>query len=103
MAVFGAQSQALRANPLYFSLFWFGCVVLLGVAFYTALLDIRYIRMQYAMAKRELFFETLGVKQARERLDAASAAAEQKDSRKQRTNGKASRSSSSFPTTPPPA
>lgn len=43
-------------------------IVFLGAAFYCVLLDIRFIRMQYALAKRDAFLSTLGSEEFREAL-----------------------------------
>lgn len=40
-------------------LYWSVFLALLGAALYIALLDIRYIRLQYLLAERELFHETM--------------------------------------------
>ena len=53
-------------------LYWSGFLLLLGAAFYVAILDIRYIRLQYLLAERELFHETMDtIKKTQAERDAA--------------------------------
>lgn len=60
MAWYGAESTSLRTNMTAFGVYW---LIFAGV-FFTAmamvLLDLRYIRLQYKIGKREIFHETLG-------------------------------------------
>jgi hypothetical protein len=48
--------------------YWFVFFLVLGAALYCAMLDLRYIRMLYAVEKREIFGRTLGDKEFREAL-----------------------------------
>lgn len=60
MVLVGTQLDGLRESLLAFTTYWVVVFVLLGIALYCAFLDIRYIRLQYTLARRELFHETLG-------------------------------------------
>ena len=82
MAVLGVKVSALRylfteSVPL-FVLYWAGFLVLLFLSLFIALLDFRYIRLQYTVAKRDLFKQTLGDEALREALNKA--LAEKQDS-----------------------
>lgn len=50
------------------TVYWTLFFVLIAMALYCALLDLRYIRMRYAMEKREIFRRTVGDKEFREAL-----------------------------------
>lgn len=68
MAVVGVRAEFLRTSPLVFFAFWGVFLVLFLVAIFCVLLDLRYIRLQYKLAKRELFHETLGDETFRRKL-----------------------------------
>ena len=61
MAWFGAQEldTAIHSTQ-YWIVYWGLFGVLLAVSVYVVILDIQYIRVQYALGKRELFRQTLG-------------------------------------------
>jgi len=68
MAWYGAESGFFVQTPLYCFLYWGIFVVLLAVSFYVVVLDVRYIRLLYALEKRELFLQTLGDEEFRKHL-----------------------------------
>jgi len=68
MAFASPQVAILKASPVAFSLYWIVFCVVFFLAIAMALLDLRYIRMEYAMAKREIFRETLGDEEFRRSL-----------------------------------
>jgi len=68
MVFVGTQLDGLRESLLAFTTYWVVVLVLLGIALYCAFLDIRYIRLQYTAARRELFHETLGNEAFRKHL-----------------------------------
>ncbi len=68
MAWHGA-SAAVTASSIWHLLGYWGIfLVLIAVAAYTVVLDIRYIRLQYAIGRRRLFLQTLGSEQFRKNL-----------------------------------
>ena len=60
MAVVGVKWEAIREPHVFFFTYWIVFLALFFVAIVCALLDFRFIRMQYAVAKREIFEQTLG-------------------------------------------
>lgn len=60
MAWYGVHARLFSGPLLFLVLYWGAFVLLLAVTFYTVLLDVRYIKLQYSLEKRELFRETLG-------------------------------------------
>lgn len=68
MAWYGAQHAFMSASLLGAILYWGLCLLFLLVSLYTVLLDVRYIRLQYAIARRELFVQTLGDEKFRKSL-----------------------------------
>lgn len=71
LAYYGVRVEALRQSALYFALYWLVFLVCFIVAVYCALLDIRYIRLQRALAERKLFLDTVGDESFRKALRAA--------------------------------
>lgn len=55
----GAEQFNAPQSTLYLLGYWGLFLLLLVVAVYTAVLDLRYIRMQYALGQRELFQQTI--------------------------------------------
>ncbi|MBL7644575.1 MAG: hypothetical protein JNK74_00155 [Candidatus Hydrogenedentes bacterium] len=55
-------------EPVYQIAYWGLFLVSLLVALYMALLDLRYIRMQYSLGEKELFEDTLGSEEFRAAL-----------------------------------
>lgn len=62
-----AQS-AINASLPYCIAYWVLFFALIGVSLYTAMLDMRYIRLQYASGKREILKRTLDDPEFRETL-----------------------------------
>lgn len=60
MALRGSGNEALNSSRIGFIIYWSVFLLLFAVAIFCVLLDIRHIRMQFAMAKREIFEQTLG-------------------------------------------
>lgn len=71
MAWFGVKWEALRESSVLFFGYWGLFAILLLGAVYIAFLDMRYIRLQYRIAERELFRQTLGEDSFRDELRAA--------------------------------
>lgn len=71
MAWYGAAFLSFREGTLFLLAYWGVFLALLLVAFYCVLLDIRYIRMLYALERRRVFHETLGNAEFRRALHAA--------------------------------
>lgn len=61
----------LRDSLTLFALYWGFCVLIVCIAVYIAFIDMRYIRLQYVLGKREFFKETLGDEGFRKALKAA--------------------------------
>ena len=68
MAWYGSQRGFLENDPTYLMVYWGVFVLLIVTAIYMALIDIRYIRMEYKMGERALFEDTLGEESFREEL-----------------------------------
>lgn len=83
MAFFGADAEFLQGAAWILLAYWGGFLLLLGIAFYTVVLDVRYIRLQYALGRREVFRQTLGSPEFREALREA------QQHLPERTNGRA--------------
>jgi len=79
MAVSGIKLEVLRTSQLSFIAYWIVFLVGLLVAVYCAFLDLRYIRVQQAIAERELFRETLGEESFRKALRASPATSTKND------------------------
>ncbi len=60
LTVYGAQGEFPRTSLVHFIVYWGLCFVALAVAVFIAILDIQYIRVQHAVAKRELVRSALG-------------------------------------------
>jgi hypothetical protein len=71
MAWFGVDPSFLPASLLYYVAYWGVFLVLIIVSVFIAILDIRYIRLQYALGQRELFRQTLGDAEFRQAIIAA--------------------------------
>ncbi len=58
----GRVPEGVEANSglVVCVLYWTAFLVSLGAAFYLAFLDMRYIRLQYALEQQKLFKESLG-------------------------------------------
>ena len=64
----GAEAAFPRQSVGAFFLYWGICVLCLAVAVFIAIFDLRYIRMRYAMEKRELVRESLADQALRKAL-----------------------------------
>ncbi len=51
--------ERLRARPMVFLLFWLGCFGFVGLAFFTAVLDLVVVRRRVRAEQRELLESTL--------------------------------------------
>lgn len=60
MAIGGLYSEFPRSSVAMFCAYWGVMALLLFVALGIALLDIAYIRVQYAAGKRQAYLDTLG-------------------------------------------
>ncbi|MFO7775121.1 MAG: hypothetical protein R6W89_04925 [Candidatus Hydrogenedentota bacterium] len=60
LTVYGAQGEFPRTSLVHFIVYWGLCFMALAVAVFIAVLDIQYIRVQHAVAKRELVRSTFG-------------------------------------------
>ncbi len=71
MALVGAKAGFLRQTWWICLVYWGFFVVLMIVGGYTVILDIRYIRLQYIIDRREAFRSTLGDERFRKNLRSA--------------------------------
>jgi len=76
MILIGMGTESLKESPQTFLIYWGLVFFLLVFAIYCALVDFRFIRVQYTVEQRDLFHATLGAeefrRQIREGNDAAS-------------------------------
>lgn len=82
MAFAGVRVEMLHASLLFFCLYWGAFVLCFVAALYCAVLDWRYIRAEYALARRELFKETLGDQGLRKSLKEGEESARTKEQMK---------------------
>jgi hypothetical protein len=68
MAWYGSRRGFLENEPTYLMAYWGIFALFIVIAVYMALIDIRYIRMEYKMGERALFEDTLGEESFREEL-----------------------------------
>jgi len=68
LAWYGVARLGFTGSPLVLAVYWGVFLLCLLVAFYLAVLDLRYIRMLHAIEQRRIFMETLGSKAFREAL-----------------------------------
>lgn len=71
MALYGVQEGFFADRPLYALVYWAVFLLLLAAIFFIVILDIRYIRLQYAVEKRELLRQTMGDETFRKALISA--------------------------------
>ncbi|MDQ1256299.1 MAG: hypothetical protein QG656_895, partial [Candidatus Hydrogenedentes bacterium] len=71
MAWKGADIGFERPSLLFLLGYWTLFLALLIAAGYTAVLDVRYIRLQYQLGRREVFLQTLGNEEFRKLVRAA--------------------------------
>jgi len=60
LAWFGAEMAGPGTGLRFMVIYWGLFVLLILLALYMALLDLKYIRLQYRLAERQLFEQTLG-------------------------------------------
>ena len=68
MAWHGGRTLGTEQTPTYLLLYWGVFLLFLLLAMYMVLLDIRYIRMQYLMGRREIYHGTLADEEFRREL-----------------------------------
>ncbi|HUW60800.1 MAG TPA: hypothetical protein VMZ06_07305 [Candidatus Bathyarchaeia archaeon] len=68
LAWVGAKAHFFLDSPILCILYWGVFVVLMALTFFIVWLDIRYIRLQYALERRNVFRETLGDEEFRKAL-----------------------------------
>ena len=59
MAWYGSDAPALQASLRYFAIYWGIFLLLLLISLYLIVLDLRFIHVQYLIARRDLLRETL--------------------------------------------
>ena len=59
MAWYGCDAPILRTSLRYFSIYWGVFILLLLLSLYFIVLDLRFIHVQYLIARRDLLRETL--------------------------------------------
>jgi len=70
MAWYGQYLVQERVSFVAQAVYWGVFLLLLLVALYVVLLDIRYIRLQYAIERRDAFLRTLGSEELRKAISA---------------------------------
>ena len=60
MAWYGADFFDPPRSPAFLAGYWGMFVLLLIVAMYMVVLDMRYIRLEYQLGRRDIYHETLG-------------------------------------------
>lgn len=83
MAFFARHVMSSGASPIILSVFWVIWLLLLLLAMYCVLLDIRYLRVQFRLHERELFEETLGNETFRRAIIEAQRAEQEQRARKE--------------------
>ena len=68
MAWGGTRSGVSNLAPVAQLAYWGVFLLALLVALYMALIDLRYVRVQYSLGEKELFEETLGSEELRTAL-----------------------------------
>ncbi|HPO11906.1 MAG TPA: hypothetical protein PLI09_00555 [Candidatus Hydrogenedentes bacterium] len=68
MAWYGVETLREPHSTMYWLIYWGIFLGLIIAAFYVVLLDIRYIRLQYALGQREVFRSTIGNEEFRRAL-----------------------------------
>ena len=59
MVWLGPGADVVRQRPVFYAVYWLVFLLLFLGAIYCVLLDIRYIRLQYHLAQRQLVRETM--------------------------------------------
>ncbi len=70
MAWYGVQTLNAEQSMWHMLFYWGAFLAFLVLAMLSVLFDVRYIRMQYAMARRKIFEDTLGDEDFRRQLRA---------------------------------
>jgi hypothetical protein len=65
LAWVGSESHFFLGSPVICVFYWGAFLALLGATFYIVWLDLRFIRLQYAIQRRALFHQTLGDEELR--------------------------------------
>lgn len=73
MVWFGVDSEFVQRSLWHTFGYWTVFLLFILVTGYTVVLDVRYIRLQYALARRQVFLQTLGEEEFRKTLRAAQA------------------------------
>jgi len=68
LAYFGAANGFFLGAPVACVLYWGLFLILMVATFFIVWLDIRYIRLQYALDRRKVFRETIGNEEFRKAL-----------------------------------
>ena len=68
MAWYGSETVKRDQSILFLLGYWGLFLLLVLVALYVVLLDVRYIRLQYKLGQREIFLKTLGSEEFRRAL-----------------------------------
>ena len=68
LAWVGAKAHFFLDSPILCILYWGVFLVLVALTFLIVWLDVRYIRLQYALERRNVFRETLGDEEFRKAL-----------------------------------
>lgn len=69
MAWYGSEHLHTPGYSLTFwGVYWAIALLLLAIAIYMVLIDLRYLRLQFKLAEREVFLETLGSEEFRREI-----------------------------------
>jgi hypothetical protein len=90
MVWYGVRSLNATLSPLYLFIYWSIFLACILVAFYCVLLDIRFIRLQFALERQRIFRETVGDQAFRKALQAAHAGSAHKGESGQKSEDTAS-------------
>lgn len=71
MAWYGSENVSRAGSLVGFAIYWLIFLLLFLIAIYMVLLDLRYIRLQYLIAERDLYLDAVAAE--RRRLAAADA------------------------------
>lgn len=85
MAWYGGGEVTATTSRLYLLVYWAVFLLLFLVALYMALLDLKYIRLQYVTGQRDLYLNTVGDEAFRKAL--MQAQAEERAEKEGQTNG----------------
>lgn len=83
MAWYGSEHLRDPGLSLWFwGFYWAAALVLLFIAMYMVLIDLRYIRLQYKVAERDIFLDTLGSEDFRREIRTAQARIDEEEAGK---------------------